>query len=305
MSPIKGRDTVSAMTQAFQECERESIRCQSQRFNDSSSSSSSSTLSGIVLIPNFVAACGSTISLYAHVFGEGSFIARILGRTTTRHMNCITNVQKLYEEQNQNQNHQQQQQYYNENASSNNYKPTHSLRRLLVWERDTRGKDAVRFDRASAGHTAMWLSRGLLFCETFMHLLADGSEKDAEEAGVVLSSMQRTKSNDARDNNQKMLTASSSSLGPRVCAAAAYNKTLRPYHGFLLSTVFMAALGYAPEERKALFDVFGYDDMREGEQRVRECVAAMRPVTRRVSAIILEEGLEFKDKATPMQGALS
>jgi hypothetical protein len=303
MSPIKGRDTVSAMTQAFQECERESIRFQSQRFNDSSSSSSSSTLSGIVLIPNFVAACGSTISLYAHVFGEGSFIARILGRTTTRHMNCITNVQKLYEEQNQN--HQQQQQYYNENASSNNYKPTHSLRRLLVWERDTRGKDAVRFDRASAGHTAMWLSRGLLFCETFMHLLADGSEKDAEEAGVVLSSMQRTKSNDARDNNQKLLTASSSSLGPRVCAAAAYNKTLRPYHGFLLSTVFMAALGYAPEERKALFDVFGYDDMREGEQRVRECVAAMRPVTRRVSAIILEEGLEFKDKATPMQGALS
>lgn len=303
MSPIKGRDTVSAMTQAFQECERESIRFQSQRFNDSSSSSSSSTLSGIVLIPNFVAACGSTISLYAHVFGEGSFIARILGRTTTRHMNCITNVQKLYEEQNQN--HQQQQQYYNENASSNNYKHTHSLRRLLVWERDTRGKDAVRFDRASAGHTAMWLSRGLLFCETFMHLLADGSEKDAEEAGVVLSSMQRTKSNDARDNNQKLLTASSSSLGPRVCAAAAYNKTLRPYHGFLLSTVFMAALGYAPEERKALFDVFGYDDMREGEQRVRECVAAMRPVTRRVSAIILEEGLEFKDKATPMKGALS
>jgi hypothetical protein len=218
-------------------------------------------------------------------------------------MNCITNVQKLYEEQNQN--HQQQQQYYNENASSNNYKPTHSLRRLLVWERDTRGKDAVRFDRASAGHTAMWLSRGLLFCETFMHLLADGSEKDAEEAGVVLSSMQRTKSNDDKDNNQKLLTASSSSLGPRVCAAAAYNKTLRPYHGFLLSTVFMAALGYAPEERKALFDVFGYDDMREGEQRVRECVAAMRPVTRRVSAIILEEGLEFKDKATPMQGALS
>jgi hypothetical protein len=196
--------------------------------------------------------------------------------------------------------------------TSKSHKPTHSLRSLLVWERDTRGKNAVRYDRASAGHTAMWLSRGLLFCETFMHLLADGSEKDAEEAGVTPSSMQRNKSDGYRDksdgyrdSNQNSASTSSSSLGPRVCAAAAYNKTLRPYHGFLLSTVFMAALGYAPEERKALFDVFGYDDMREGEQRVRECVAAMRPVTRRVSSIIMEEGLEFNDKATPMQGALS
>ena len=297
MSNKSGRDTVSAMTIAFTECERESLRCQSRGINDSTPSSSS-TFSGIVLIPNFVAACGSTISLYAHVFGEGSFIARILGRTTTRHMNCITNVQKQFEDQ-----HSFQQNDL-DRMTNTSHKPTHSLRSLLVWERDTRGKNAVRYDRASAGHTAMWLSRGLLFCETFMHLLADGSEKDAEEAGVTPSSIQRNKSDGHRSSNQNS-ASTSSSLGPRVCAAAAYNKTLRPYHGFLLSTVFMAALGYAPEERKALFDVFGYDDMREGEQRVRECVAAMRPVTRRVSAIIMEEGLEFNDKATPMQGALS
>ena len=299
MSNKRGRDTVSAMTIAFTECERESLRCQSRGVGvNDSTPSSSSTFSGIVLIPNFVAACGSTISLYAHVFGEGSFIARILGRTTTRHMNCITNVQKQFEDQ-----HSFQQNDL-DRMTNKSHKPTHSLRSLLVWERDTRGKNAVRYDRASAGHTAMWLSRGLLFCETFMHLLADGSEKDAEEAGVTPSSIQRNKSDGYRGSNQNS-ESTSSSLGPRVCAAAAYNKTLRPYHGFLLSTVFMAALGYAPEERKALFDVFGYDDMREGEQRVRECVAAMRPVTRRVSSIIMEEGLEFNDKATPMQGALS
>jgi hypothetical protein len=285
---IRGCDTVASMTNAFIECERQSL---SSLGNDDSHS-----ISGLVLIPNFVAACGSTISLYAHVFGEGSFIARILGRTTTRHMNCITNVQKQYDEQ-IHQNDMKKNKNYILNST---IKPVNSLRRLLIWERDTRGKEAVRFDRASAGHTAMWLSRGLNFCETFMHLLADGSEKDAEEAGVFVPPQRNTTEN---YTNQKAM--SSSSLGPRVCAAAAYNKTLKPYHGFILSTVFMAALGYAPEERKVLFDVFGYDDMREGEKRVRECVAAMRPVTRRVSAMIVEEGLDFNDKVTPMQGALS
>ena len=230
------------MTAAFSACEREAQRLASS--------------SADVPVAPFVAACGSTIDLYAHVFSPGSFIARVLGRTTTRHMACVSAAAAKEAA-----------------ASATEGAAAPRLRAVLTRERDARGADGVRWDRTSACHTAMWLSRGLFFCQSFMDLMANG-----DGAGGL--------------------------PGPRACASTAYDRSLRPYHGLLLSTVFRAALSYAPAERVDLYRAFGYDDMREGEARVRECVDAMRPVTRRVHRLIVDEGLDFADVVSPMRGAL-
>ena len=265
-SPL-GRATVAAMTAAFRACELEAQRLAADGAD--------------VPVGPFVAACGSTVDLYAHVFSPGSFIARVLGRTTTRHMACVTAAAAALAA------HDAPAGGAAPNAPpppptppAPAPAPALRLRTLLVRERDARGADAVRWDRTSACHTAMWLSRGLFFCQSFMDLLANGSGGGSGgDSGAAL-------------------------LGPRACASMAYDRALRPYHGLLLSTVFRAALSYAPAERVDLFRAFGYNDMREGEARVRECVDALRPVTRRVHRLVVDEGLDFQDVATPMRGAL-
>jgi len=248
-----GRATVAAMTAAFGACEREAQRL----------APAPASAADVPLAP-FVAACGSTVDLYAHVFSPGSFIARVLGRTTTRHMACVTAAAAAAAD--------------SAAAAAAVLPPPVPpaplrLRAVLARERDARGAESVRWDRSSACHTAMWLSRGLFFCQSFMDLMANGDGSGALP-------------------------------GPRACASAAYDRALRPFHGLLLSTVFRAALSYAPAERGELFRAFGYDDVREGEARVRECVEAMRPVTRRVHRLIVDEGLDFHDVVSPMRGAL-
>jgi len=255
--PSHGRETVAAITAAFAECERETARLSPAG----------------VSVPLFLRACASTVNLYAHVFSPGSFLARVLGRTTTRHIGCVAAAQALRDGGAADGGAHARQGGGSGGGGGATARPP-SLRALLVWERDRGGPAAVRADRTSACHTAMWLSRGLRFCETFMELLADGRDAGGEP------------------------------MGPRVCATAAYQRTLEPFHGLLLATVFRAAMSYAPAERTYLFRTFGYDDIQEGEARVRECVAAMRPVTRRVHNIIVEEGIDFPDKVSPLRGAL-
>jgi hypothetical protein len=243
------------MTVAFRACELEAQRLAADGAD--------------VPVGPFVAACGSTVDLYAHVFSPGSFIARVLGRTTTRHMACVSAAVARFSAGGG-----------GGAGGGAGTTSSPSLRAVLVRERDERGLEGVRWDRVSACHTAMWLSRGLYFCQSFMDLLANGSGGGSGgDSGAAL-------------------------LGPRACASMAYDRALRPYHGLLLSTVFRAALSYAPAERVDLFRAFGYDDMREGEARVRECVDALRPVTRRVHRLVVDEGLDFQDVATPMRGAL-
>jgi hypothetical protein len=254
-----GRATVAAMTAAFGACEREAQRMEAAPPAAATVAATEAAAVDVPLAP-FVAACGSTIDLYAHVFSPGSFIARVLGRTTTRHMACVTAAAAVAAAA-------------ADPAALPRPQAPLRLRAVLARERDARGVESVRWDRSSACHTAMWLSRGLFFCQSFMDLMANG-----DGSGTL--------------------------PGPRACASAAYDRALRPFHGLLLSTVFRAALSYAPAERDELFRAFGYTDVREGEARVRECVDAMRPVTRRVHRLIVDEGLDFHDVVSPMRGAL-
>ena len=243
---LLGRTTIERIHSAFAVCELATRR----------------DAAAAVPVALFVAACGATVDLYAHVFSPGSFIARVLGRTTTRHMACVSAAVARFSAGGG-----------GGAGGGAGTTSSPSLRAVLVRERDERGLEGVRWDRVSACHTAMWLSRGLYFCQTFMDLLANG------DGGDSLPS-------------------------PRACASTAYNRALRPYHGLLLSTVFRAALTYAPAEREDLFRASGYEDLSDGEARVRACVEAMRPVTRRVHRLIVDEGLDFPDVVSPLRGAL-
>jgi hypothetical protein len=144
------------------------------------------------------------------------------------------------------------------------------LTRMLPWERDAEGVEGVRHSRFSACHATLWLNRGLLFLQTLMELY--GSEADVARS-------------------------------PRACAAAAYQLTLRPYHGMVLAGVVRAALSFAPADRGTMVRQFGWADEDAALADVAACAAAMRPVTRRVADLLRAEGLDFPDKiASPLGG---
>lgn len=89
---------------------------------------------------------------------------------------------------------------------------------------------------------------------------------------------------------------------PRACALAAYQLSLRPYHGMLMAGIFRAALAFAPSERSVLIKNFGWTDDGTATNDVIECVEAMRPVTHRVMKFLDDEGLNFPDKVgSPLQ----
>jgi hypothetical protein len=144
--------------------------------------------SGAIAVLPFLEACGTTTSLYGasffqlpapfawiaypctalipsppisppsraeHLFGAGSFVGRLLGRTTTRHIACVKTVAA---------------------APSTPQEATSSVQRLVVWERDTHGVEHVRRNRLSACHTTLWLNRGLCFLQTLMELSVSDSD---------------------------------------------------------------------------------------------------------------------------------
>jgi hypothetical protein len=79
----------------------------------------------------------------------------LLGRTTSRHTQCVVNV-------------------HSDPATPPEARS--SLQRLLVWERDSAGVDGVRRNRLSACHTSLWLHRGVCFVQTFMELTTSDSD---------------------------------------------------------------------------------------------------------------------------------
>ncbi len=144
-----------------------------------------------------------------------------------------------------------------------------SVQKLLSWEKESFGVDAVRRNRLSASHTVLWLNRGLCFLQTIMELFA------ADAAAP---------------------------LTPRQCASTAYTMTLRPYHSILISGLFRAGISFAPADRATMIANFGWEGEEDAKSDVARCAAAMRPVTHRVGTFLKAEGLDFPDKVgSPMQ----
>ena len=253
MASWSGKQTVQNITK----------KClQLESFIQSSSSSSlhnrQSTVPPIS-IQGYLEVCKVTIPLYEHLFGKGSFIGKLLGRTTTRHINCVARV--TLEANNS---------LLLSTSPSATILPipvalpsstidlttlsttSFTLQSLLLYERDISGMNYIRTNRLSACHTTLWLNRGMSFLQVLMEYMVD-------------------------DHNPI-------STNPRACASAAYQVTLRPYHSLLLSGLFRAAVSFAPTDRKAMFLAFGWNDEQRGKNDVLEIGRAS--CRERVSTIV-------------------
>ena len=116
--------------------------------------------------------------LYPVIFGQGSIVASILSRITSRH--CSTLQTMLTD-------------------PGTPAEARGSLRALLAWEAGVRYRAAGE-DRHSAIHCALWIHRVLDFIQCYLTIMC-----------------------------------SAEGIPPSVCARAAYDAKLAPYHGASLS----------------------------------------------------------------------
>lgn len=278
MASWTGKQTIQQITKKCLALETMNSGIRQSSMNKSSSSDSFTNTSPIS-IQGYLEACKVTIPLYEHLFGKGSFIGKLLGRTTTRHINCVARV--TIENSTTETTPKLSSSPLSVIVPSSHHpsattidltlltSSSFSLQGLLIHERETMGYENIRKNRLSACHTTLWLNRGLSFLQVLMEFMVDDTN------GI--------------------------SHNPRACASAAYQQTLRPYHSLILSGLFRAAVSFAPTDRKVMFLAFGWSDEQRGKNDVLACALAMKPVTQRVQNFLALEKLDFPDKVgTPL-----
>jgi hypothetical protein len=212
----------------------------------------------------YLLAVSQTFLLNPFLFPANSFVRRLIEGTQTRQMSNIWARALTWA--------QEQQRTHPNVADGRLQNPP--LLAVCAWERDWLGVTKVRKDRQSASHALLWLHRGTLFIQRFMEIIAM-CEGEPESEAVSLP-VERPSPHDA--------------------AIAAYGSTLRPFHGFVLSSVFRVALTFVPHDRSAMIHRFGWQSDDDACKDLRACLRQMKPVTLHVSEQLRELRLDFPDK---------